>query len=33
MMTNKNYNVNFANLPDEKFLYEFLKEMYLDEEL
>ena len=31
MKTNKNYNVDLANLPDKKLMYEFGKEMYFDE--
>ena len=31
MITNKNYNVDNANLPDKKLMYEFAKEMYFDE--
>ena len=31
MMTNKNYNVDLANLLDKKLMFEFAKEMYFDE--
>ena len=31
MMTNKNYNVDLAKLPDKKLMFEFSKEMYFDE--
>ena len=30
MITNKNYNVNLANLPDKKTMYDFAKEMNFD---
>ena len=30
MITNKNYNVNYASLSDKKLMYEFAKEMYFD---
>ena len=31
MITTKNHNVDLANLPDEKLMYTFAKEVYLDE--
>ena len=31
MITNKKYNVDVATLQDKKILFEFAKEMYLDE--
>ena len=31
MITNKNYNVNLASLPDRKLMYDFAKEMHFDE--
>ena len=31
MITNKNYNVDLANLVDKKIMYDFAKEMYFDE--
>ena len=30
MITNKNYNVDFASLADKKLMYDFAKEMYFD---
>ena len=30
MITNKNYNVDFASLADKKLLYDFAKEMNFD---
>ena len=32
MITIKNYNADLANIPDEKLMFEFAKEMYSDEE-
>ena len=31
MITNKNYNVDLANLSDKKLMYDFAKEMYFDQ--
>ena len=31
MITNKNYNVNYASLADKKLMYDFAKEMHFDE--
>ena len=33
MITYKNYNVDFAYLPDKKIMYEFAKEMYFEEKV
>ena len=33
MITNKNYNVDLANLPDKILMHEFAKEMYFDGEI
>ena len=33
MVTDKNYNVNLANLQDKKLLLDFTKETYLDEKV
>ena len=31
MMTNKNFNVDLAKLPDKKMMFDFAKELYVDE--